>query len=147
MPTPKTAILLIDCPDRKGIVVTIVNFLVQTYDINTPQRRSVPGRRAWSLLHALRVPSEAECPNQHTFRVAVDQTASRRCWYHAATTSGGTLCERRWREVSQMWLNADPGRQARLEFLDWNDRNEQGHADVPELRQQVLAWRRYLKRI
>jgi formyltetrahydrofolate deformylase len=34
MPTPKTAILLIDCPDRKGIVVTIVNFLVQRYDVN-----------------------------------------------------------------------------------------------------------------
>jgi len=34
MPTPKTAILLIDCPDRKGIVVSIVNFLVDTYDIN-----------------------------------------------------------------------------------------------------------------
>ena len=30
----KTAILLIDCPDRKGIVVTIVNFLVQRYDAN-----------------------------------------------------------------------------------------------------------------
>jgi formyltetrahydrofolate hydrolase len=28
MPTPETAILLIDCPDRKGIVVTIVNFLI-----------------------------------------------------------------------------------------------------------------------
>ena len=34
MPTPKTAILLIDCPDRKGIVVAIVNFLVQQYDVN-----------------------------------------------------------------------------------------------------------------
>jgi formyltetrahydrofolate deformylase len=33
-PNPKTAILLIDCPDRKGIVVAIVNFLVDTYDIN-----------------------------------------------------------------------------------------------------------------
>ncbi len=33
MPTPKTAILLIDCSDRKGIVVTIVNFLVQRYDV------------------------------------------------------------------------------------------------------------------
>ena len=31
---PKTAILLIDCPDRKGIVVTIVNFLVNRYDVN-----------------------------------------------------------------------------------------------------------------
>jgi formyltetrahydrofolate hydrolase len=28
MPMPKAAILLIDCPDRKGIVVAIVNFLV-----------------------------------------------------------------------------------------------------------------------
>jgi formyltetrahydrofolate deformylase len=34
MPNPKIAILLIDCPDRKGIVVAIVNFLVQRYDIN-----------------------------------------------------------------------------------------------------------------
>jgi formyltetrahydrofolate deformylase len=34
MPNPKTAILLIDCPDRKGIVVSIVNFLVQRYDVN-----------------------------------------------------------------------------------------------------------------
>ena len=31
---PRTAILLIDCPDRKGIVVAIVNFLVQQYDVN-----------------------------------------------------------------------------------------------------------------
>jgi formyltetrahydrofolate deformylase len=29
-----TAILLIDCPDRKGIVASIVNFLVQRYDVN-----------------------------------------------------------------------------------------------------------------
>ncbi|WP_158944882.1 formyltetrahydrofolate deformylase [Granulicella sp. S190] len=30
----KTAVLLIDCPDRKGLVAAIVNFLVQKYDIN-----------------------------------------------------------------------------------------------------------------
>jgi formyltetrahydrofolate deformylase len=30
----KTAILLIDCPDRKGLVVAIVNFLVRHYDVN-----------------------------------------------------------------------------------------------------------------
>jgi formyltetrahydrofolate deformylase len=30
----KTATLLIDCPDRKGIVVAIINFLVNTYDVN-----------------------------------------------------------------------------------------------------------------
>ena len=34
MPNPKIAILLIDCPDRKGIVAAIVNFLVERYDIN-----------------------------------------------------------------------------------------------------------------
>ncbi|SNS95478.1 formyltetrahydrofolate deformylase [Granulicella rosea] len=31
---PKTAILLIDCPDRKGLVVAIVDFLVRQYDVN-----------------------------------------------------------------------------------------------------------------
>jgi formyltetrahydrofolate deformylase len=31
---PKTAILLIDCPDRKGLVAAIANFLVQHYDAN-----------------------------------------------------------------------------------------------------------------
>lgn len=30
----KTAILLIDCPDRKGLVAGIANFLVQEYDAN-----------------------------------------------------------------------------------------------------------------
>jgi formyltetrahydrofolate deformylase len=34
MPIPKTATLLIDCPDRKGIVVSIINFLVREYDVN-----------------------------------------------------------------------------------------------------------------
>src|SRR5665213_1372526 len=30
----KTAILLIDCPDGKGLVAAIANFLVQEYDAN-----------------------------------------------------------------------------------------------------------------
>jgi formyltetrahydrofolate deformylase len=34
MPNSKTAILLVDCPDRKGLVVAIVNFLVERYDVN-----------------------------------------------------------------------------------------------------------------
>ena len=34
MPDPKTAILLIDCPDRKGLVAAIINFLVRQYDVN-----------------------------------------------------------------------------------------------------------------
>jgi formyltetrahydrofolate deformylase len=31
---PHTAVLLIDCPDRKGIVASIANFLVQHFDAN-----------------------------------------------------------------------------------------------------------------
>jgi len=31
---PKTAVLLLDCPDRKGIVAAVANFLVQQYDAN-----------------------------------------------------------------------------------------------------------------
>jgi formyltetrahydrofolate deformylase len=34
MSTPNIAVLLIDCPDRKGIVATVANFLVQYYDAN-----------------------------------------------------------------------------------------------------------------
>lgn len=30
----KTAVLLIDCPDRKGLVAAIHNFLIQAYDVN-----------------------------------------------------------------------------------------------------------------
>lgn len=33
-PVNKTAVLLIDCPDRKGLVAAIANFLVQQYDAN-----------------------------------------------------------------------------------------------------------------
>jgi formyltetrahydrofolate deformylase len=31
----KTAVLLINCPDRKGVVAAVANFLVQEYDANT----------------------------------------------------------------------------------------------------------------
>jgi formyltetrahydrofolate deformylase len=34
MSTSQTAILLIDCPDRKGLVAAIINFLVERYDVN-----------------------------------------------------------------------------------------------------------------
>ena len=33
-PASETAVLLIDCPDRKGLVAGIANFLVQQYDAN-----------------------------------------------------------------------------------------------------------------
>ena len=34
VPMSKTAILLIDCPDRKGLVAAVANFLLQEYDAN-----------------------------------------------------------------------------------------------------------------
>jgi formyltetrahydrofolate deformylase len=59
--TPKTATLLIDCPDRKGIVVTIINFLVDTYDINilnADQHQDVE-----AALFFMRVEFATEVPN------------------------------------------------------------------------------------
>jgi formyltetrahydrofolate deformylase len=76
MPTPKTAILLIDCPDRKGIVVTIVNFLVNTYDINilnADQHQDVE-----LGLFFMRVEFATDAPNfdEPSFRAAFDPIAS-----------------------------------------------------------------------
>lgn len=34
MSSTKTAILLIDCPDRKGLVMAIIKFLTRVYDVN-----------------------------------------------------------------------------------------------------------------
>ena len=70
MPTPKTAILLIDCPDRKGIVVTIVNFLVNRYDVNilnADQHQDVE-----AALFFMRVEFATDAPNfdEPTFRAA-----------------------------------------------------------------------------
>ena len=50
MPTPKTAILLIDCPDRKGIVVTIVNFLVERCDRQVRLLFSSAPPRSYAIL-------------------------------------------------------------------------------------------------
>jgi formyltetrahydrofolate deformylase len=76
MPTPKIAILLIDCPDRKGIVVTIVNFLVQTYDINilnADQHQDVE-----LGLFFMRVEFATDAPNfdEPAFRAAFERIAT-----------------------------------------------------------------------
>jgi formyltetrahydrofolate deformylase len=76
MPTPKTAILLIDCPDRKGIVVTIVNFLVDTYDINilnADQHQDVE-----AALFFMRVEFSTDAPDfdEPAFRAAFEPIAA-----------------------------------------------------------------------
>ena len=47
---PTTAVLLIDCPDRRGLVAAIANFLVEGYDavlglryVNFTAAYDVPG--------------------------------------------------------------------------------------------------------
>jgi formyltetrahydrofolate deformylase len=75
MPTPKTAILLIDCPDRKGIVVTIVNFLVNRYDVNilnADQHQDVE-----AALFFMRVEFATDAPSfdEPTFRAAFSPIA------------------------------------------------------------------------
>jgi formyltetrahydrofolate deformylase len=73
---PHTAILLIDCPDRKGIVVTIVNFLVNTYDVNilnADQHQDVE-----AALFFMRVEFATDAPNfdEATFRAAFEPIAA-----------------------------------------------------------------------
>jgi formyltetrahydrofolate deformylase len=75
MSNPKIAILLIDCPDRKGIVVAIVNFLFQRYDINilnTDQHQDVE-----LGLFFMRVEFATDAANftEATFRAAFEHIA------------------------------------------------------------------------
>jgi len=74
MPT-KTAILLIDCPDRKGIVASIVNFLVQQYDVNILNADQHQDTELG--LFFMRVEFATETPgfSEEAFRVAFDPVA------------------------------------------------------------------------
>jgi formyltetrahydrofolate deformylase len=74
---PRTATLLIDCPDRKGIVAAIMNFLVQEYDVNilhADQHQDVE-----LSLFFMRVEFSTDTPNfdEPTFRAAFDPTAQK----------------------------------------------------------------------
>jgi len=75
MPTPKTSILLIDCPDRKGIVITIVNFLVETYDINILNADQHQDVELGLFFMRIEFSTEAEYLNQYSFHAAFQPTA------------------------------------------------------------------------
>jgi formyltetrahydrofolate deformylase len=75
MPTPKTAILLIDCPDRKGIVITLVNFLVETYDINILNADQHQDVELGLFFMRIEFSTEADYLNQYSFHAAFDPTA------------------------------------------------------------------------
>ena len=72
----RTAILLIDCPDRKGIVAAVANFLVQTYDANVlnADQHQDPAL----LLFFMRVEFTTDIPgfDEASFRAAFDPLAA-----------------------------------------------------------------------
>ena len=76
-PTPKTAILLIDCPDRKGIVVTIVNFLVDTYDINILNADQHQDVELGLFFMRVEFATDAPSFDEAAFRAAFDPIAAR----------------------------------------------------------------------
>jgi formyltetrahydrofolate deformylase len=75
MPNPKTAILLIDCPDRKGIVVTIVNFLVQRYDVNILNADQHQDTELGLFFMRVEFSTDATNFDERTFRAAFEPIA------------------------------------------------------------------------
>jgi formyltetrahydrofolate deformylase len=71
----KTAILLVDCPDRKGIVVSIVNFLVQHYDVNILNADQHQDVELALFFMRVEFSTEAAGFNGPTFRAAFEPIA------------------------------------------------------------------------
>jgi formyltetrahydrofolate deformylase len=76
MPNSKTATLLIDCPDRKGIVVAIVNFLVQQYDVNILNADQHQDVEAALFFMRVEFSTEAAGFAEAAFRAAFEPIAS-----------------------------------------------------------------------
>jgi len=75
MKTTTTAILLIDCPDRKGIVASIVNFLVQRYDVNILNADQHQDVELSLFFMRVEFSTEAEGFTEDTFRSAFEPVA------------------------------------------------------------------------
>jgi formyltetrahydrofolate deformylase len=75
MPTSKTATLLIDCPDRKGLVAAIMTFLVQQYDVNILNADQHQDAELGLFFMRIEFSTEVEEFNQYSFHVAFDPTA------------------------------------------------------------------------
>ena len=71
----KTAILLIDCPDRKGIVASIVNFLVQQYDVNILNADQHQDTELGLFFMRVEFATEASGFSEEAFRAAFDPVA------------------------------------------------------------------------
>jgi formyltetrahydrofolate deformylase len=70
MPNTHTAILLIDCPDRKGIVAAIVNFLIQQYDVNILNANQHQDTELGLFFMRVEFSTEAPSFSQDAFRTA-----------------------------------------------------------------------------
>ena len=75
MQESKTAILLIDCPDRKGIVAAIINFLVQTYDVNILNADQHQDTELGLFFMRVEFSTEARGFSEASFRSAFDPVA------------------------------------------------------------------------
>ena len=75
MPDTKTAILLIDCPDCKGIVAAIVNFLVQQYDVNILNADQHQDTELGLFFMRVEFATEAPGFSEHAFRAAFQPVA------------------------------------------------------------------------
>jgi formyltetrahydrofolate deformylase len=71
----KTAILLIDCPDRKGLVAAIVNFLVAMYDVNILNADQHQDAELGLFFMRVEFATEAEGFDEAGFRAAFDPVA------------------------------------------------------------------------
>ena len=73
---PSTATLLIDCPDRKGLVAAIIHFLVHQYDVNI--LNADQHQDAELNLFFMRIEFSTDVPNftPETFRAAFEPTAT-----------------------------------------------------------------------
>ena len=74
-PTPKTATLLIDCPDRKGLVAAIMTFLVQQYDVNILNADQHQDAELGLFFMRIEFSTEVDEFNQYSFHAAFDPTA------------------------------------------------------------------------
>lgn len=75
MPDSKTATLLIDCPDRKGLVAAIMNFLVQQYDVNILHADQHQDVELGLFFMRVEFATEVENFNQHSFHLAFEPIA------------------------------------------------------------------------
>jgi formyltetrahydrofolate deformylase len=79
MPTPKTATLLIDCPDRKGLVAAIMTFLVQEYDVNILNADQHQDAELGLFFMRIEFSTEIEHFNRYSFHAAFQPTAQQFC--------------------------------------------------------------------